>query len=111
MADERVAVWMDHWHSPQVEVCDSEEKAANFAVGVEDNGELTVVGIQFADGRTVPVEQWAAFREARERRRALWKAHVEAEAANPPRVREVVAPFGLGTVEVDPDEPDWLGVR
>lgn len=107
--DERVAVWMDHWHSPHVQVCDSEEKAADFAALVDDNGESTVVGVQFADGRTVPVEQWTAFREAQERRRAAWKARVEAEATNPPPVRVVVAPFGLGSVELDPDEPDWLG--
>ena len=102
---------MDHWHSPHVEVCDSEEMAASFAALVEENGESTVAGAQFADGRTVPVEQWAALREAQERRRAARKARVEAEAANPPPVREIKAPFGMGTVEVDLDGPDWLGMR
>lgn len=111
MADERVAVWMDHWHSPHVEVCDSEEMAASIAALVEENGESTVAGVQFADGRTVPAERWAAFREARQRHRAARKARIEEEAANPPPVREIVAPFGLGTVEVDLGEPDWLGVR
>lgn len=109
--DQRVAVWMDHYHAPYAEVCDTEQRAADFAAAVESNGESSVAGVQFPDGRLVHAERWAAFAEARERLLAAQKLRDEEFAANPPPVREVEAPFGLGTAVVSPDDPDWLGVR
>lgn len=107
--DQRVAVWAVRYHTPFVEVRDSEREAADYAVAVADSGHAAVVGVQFPDGRTVPVERWEAYAEAEDRLLEHEKRQAAEAVPNPPPRRRVQAPFGLGDAELDPDAPDWLG--
>ena len=72
-----------------------------------DNGGASPAGVQFLDGRVIAAEDWQALAEARER---LWRAQSEPVRGSPRPQRKITAPFGGGTIEIDANEPAWLGV-
>lgn len=93
------ALWYWRYHSPHYEIHDSEEEAAASALEMTDKAEGWPDGVQFADGRTVRLDDWPAYREAQARR----------DKASPPS-RKIKHPFDGQTLTVDADEPEWLGV-
>jgi hypothetical protein len=106
-----VALWYWRYHQIDYDIWDSEEEAAGIAVGMEDNGDASVAGIQFPDGRLIERNEWSAYAEAMERRdRAESEARKAAAKAKPRPMRKIMAPFTGGRqIEIDADEPSWLG--
>jgi hypothetical protein len=103
-----VALWYSRYHSPGYALCDSEEEAAGLAWGMEDSGGAAVLGVQFADGRTIERESWPVFEVVRER-----YEQAEGEARDKPRppvpVRKAVDPFCGRAIEIKASESSWLG--
>lgn len=108
----QVAVWTARYGTPDYYLFDNETSAADYAAVVADSGDASVLGAQFSDGRVIPVEQWEAYDEAEARLYASYRRR-EAEAAAAPKraVRSVRSPFGLGQIEIEASEPEWLGER
>lgn len=115
-----VALWYDG-HGRHVDTYGSEEDAAGYALYKLDDGEgdwRRLLGAQFPDGRTVDLVDypergvWPAFDEVQdeaERRRAERLAQDAMPKPPPPPMRGVRDPFGVKTVMVEMDAPDWLG--
>lgn len=105
-----VAVWLMRYGSPDYELHESEEDAASYAASVTDQGAGAVLGAQFADGRLIPVKHWKAYHtEGRRRREAEGRQRAE-YAVQPPRpTRGIRDPFEHRQLEVEADEPAWLG--
>jgi len=104
-----VALWYWRHHAISFEIYDSERDAAGAAVYMEDYEQGSPIGIQFPDGRTVHLDDWPAYHEEEERRRAQEKADSAKRAATPRPTRKVLDPFEGRAVTVDDDEPVWLG--
>jgi hypothetical protein len=109
---EQVALWYMRYLRPDYFLCKNEADAAGMAVGIAENGEASVVGVQFPDGTLIELENWPAYEEALrraseddERRRA------EQAVAPRPAMREIRDPFRGRTLEVPPDSPSWLGAQ
>ena len=105
-----VALWYWRHGSIDYDLCDNEEDAASMAVHMGDYGEASVEGVQFPDGRVVKIAKWPAFAEAVRQQRQR-EAEQRAAAAVPRPQRTITAPFGGRKIEIDADEPDWLGVK
>lgn len=109
MTDEYTcAVWYMRYFNAYYELCDTEEEAARYAVFLRDDGGGSVMGVQFADGRTIPRSEWALMDEVEEQMHAEEAAQA---AQQPPArpVRTVRDPFQGEPVAVEVDEPAWLG--
>lgn len=110
MSTDSVALWYSRYHSPDYELCDSEEEAARLGVGMEDSGGASVLGVQFADGSTIERDNWPAFRAAQE---WFWKAQRESQEASdaqpPVPRREVLDPFCGHALKIRASDPQWLG--
>lgn len=108
MSTDSVALWYARHHSPGYGLCDSEEEAAELGAGMADSGGASVLGVQFADGRTIERDSWPAFEAAQERFR-----QAEQEARDKPRPavpeREALDPFGGRMLRIRVSEPAWLG--
>jgi hypothetical protein len=104
------ALWFYRNGHPDYDLCETEDEAALLAVVMADDAMACPVGVQFASGRTVPLAEWAAFTQARERFYAdqiEQRARLLERRAEP--VRTVRSPFGDEPVEVPADDPPWLG--
>lgn len=104
------AVWYWQHQFPNVEWFDDEQSAARFALNMEDEGNGSVRGVQYADGRFVGADAWSELDAEQQRQMEAWRRGTDS-AARP--VRVVVPPFdarGL-TVTVDADAPSWLGAQ
>ena len=109
-ATEPCALWYARYHSPDYALCDSEEDAARMGVAMMENGGCAVIGVQFSDGRTIPVDDWPAWDAAEEWRNAAEKEEAERRAREPkPVMRKIRDPFRGWPLEVEPTEPEWLG--
>jgi len=110
MSTGTVALWYSRYMSSDYELCDSEDAAAGLGVGMEDSGGAVVLGVQFADGRTIERDSWPAFAAAQERFR-----QAEGEARDKPRPvvpeREVLDPFRGRSLKIRASEPQWLGMQ
>ena len=103
-AGKQVALWYLRYRQASYALWDDEEEAAGVGAAMEADGGAVVTGVQFADGRAVPRNNWTAFAAARQR-----LLEVE-EAPLPPRaVRRRLDPFSGDMVEVDACDPEWLG--
>jgi len=102
-----VALWYWRYRRIDYSLWDSEEEAAGIAAAMADDGTASPAGIQFQDGRLYPRDEWAAYRAAEDARRRAWDERVPEE---PRPKRKITAPFGGGLMEIDADEPSWLGV-
>lgn len=111
MSDEELtcAVWYVGRYGVDFDTCTDEAEAASVAAGLHNGDEAaTILGVQFADGRLVKAEEWQAFADARKRSAAMW---AEAAARPQPATRTIRDPFTGEALEVEVDEPDWLGDR
>lgn len=112
MADDEyaVAVWLMHYGAPDYELHETEQGAASYAASVEGQGAGSVLGAQFSDGRLVPVKHWKAYHaEGRRRREAEERQRAEYAARPPTPTREIRDPFEHRPLQVEADEPAWLG--
>ena len=112
MADDgqmsEVALWFRRYGSMDYELYDSEDEAANAAVGMVDANTAAPCGIQFPDGRLIDSDEWPALGAAEERVRR-WESELAARKPEPRPQRKIRAPFGGGEVEIDVGAPQWLG--
>lgn len=108
MTNKQCAVWYMRYGSVGYELCDDEREAAGFAYELEDSGNGSVTGVQFADGRVVKRDDWQALASYEEEleRSASERA---ANAPPPPPTRNIRDPFYGQSVSADVDDPDWLG--
>lgn len=101
------AVWyIDDYGQISYDLDTDEEAAARLAVAHDGDG--TVLGLQWSDGRTVPVAEWRAFADAKRRQRQLEQERRD----NPPPpipMRRAKDPFEGRTIDIEVTEPDWLG--
>lgn len=102
------ALWYVRYHQPDYMLCDDEEDAAGIGAAMMDDGGASVLGVQFPDGRTIALENWAAYAEA-ERRRDEAFARARATNEKPP-MRKIQDPFTKRDLEVEVSEPGWLGL-
>lgn len=101
------AVWYDGRGGIDYDLCDDETEAASVAAGLYESDDApTILGVQFADGRLVKADQWEAFTQAKKAQAAMW---AEAYARPRPAMRTVRDPFTGEAVDVEADEPGWLG--
>ena len=107
MSTSEVALWYWRYHSIDYSMEDSEEKATGIAAAMTDGGGASVAGIQFPDGRLIARDEWPAYAAAVQRREDAWAQRAEEK---PRPQRKITAPFGGGTMEIDADEPAWLGI-
>lgn len=104
------AVWYMRYFRPEYELCADEKEAAEYAVAVFDGGSGSILGVQFADGRTIPVNDWNFFDETMKRLDAENEARIAAQkAVVPPPAREALDPFNGEPLKIELDEPAWLG--
>ena len=75
---------------------------------LREYGEGVPVGVQLADGCTLRVEEWPAFAEYL-RKEEEAESERRAKPYVPRPKRTVLDPFEGQTVELDVDEPAWLG--
>jgi hypothetical protein len=109
VSDAVCALWVWRYSRLTYELYDSEKAAAGAALATEDYGFGSVAGVQFADGRVVPREDWPAYREAEE---AACAASLSLSQVVPPApvMRRALDPFGSGTeVRVFGVDPPWVG--
>ena len=103
------AVWyIDDRGQIDYELATDEEDAAKIAAWADGDG--TALGLQRADGTTVPAAQWRALAEAKRRQRQAEQDRRD----NPPPpipVRLAQDPFRGREIEIEVGEPDWLGER
>lgn len=101
------AVWYERHGVTSIDVFDTEEEAAGFAVYLASEGQGVPLGVQFADGRTLELGDWTAFAD----RERLWQAEEDRAAARPGSDlpdRPLRSPFTGGVAEVGADAPEWL---
>jgi hypothetical protein len=102
------ALWYERWNQISYDLFDSEQDAAGFAVYLSNEGQGVPLGVQFADGRAVKIDEWAAFSD----RQRQWEQseHGGAGCVMEPRpTRPVRDPFTDAVVDIDAGEPRWLG--
>lgn len=107
-----VALWYVRHYETRYDLWETEAKAADYGVFLqnEDDGPH-ILGVQFADGRTIERDAWPEWRAAEERERARWEQNRAEWKSRPPApVRRTLDPFG-GTepIEIELSEPSWLG--
>jgi hypothetical protein len=107
VSESEYAVWYEVWGSPDFDLEDSETEAANLAVTIEESDRAGVIeGVQLKDGRLIPAAEWLALSEARDRRKARWRERQN----QPPRpTRTTKDPFSGKSLNVDLEDPDWVG--
>ena len=102
------ALWYDRGYGRiDYDLEDGEAEAARWAVVLEDSDEpAAILGVQFADGRTIPATHWGALAEAREQAR-----QEEANRPVPPPIptHTMRDPFRGDEVEVEDESPAWVG--
>jgi hypothetical protein len=106
------AVWYYRYHVLEYELCADEDEAVRFASGMSDAGTGAVIGVQFADGRTIKEGDWSALRAYEEEQWRRYEERARAAAANPPpkrTTRTITDPFDERKIIIDAAEPDWLG--
>lgn len=106
----QVALWYWRYHTPDFDLFDSEDEAAAVGFYMQEDGQASVAGVQFRDGRTIARDQWPAWAAAEERiLRAEREARERAKSGPPRPLRKIRAPFSDGRViEIDADEPPWI---
>lgn len=111
MSEYECAVWFWRYQVPDYDLFETEQEAAEFAVGMEDNCNGAASGVQFRDGRLIKRDDWVALRTAEADRNALYIAQAEARAnATPPPTRVARDPFSGTEIKVELSEPDWVGL-
>lgn len=100
------AVWFMRYGSADYELCDDETEAASYAYHLAESGDGALLGVQFADGRTIAADHWEApGRYAEEVKRA----EAQRPTPPPPAMRKVRDPFSKQLTEVLARDPSWLG--
>lgn len=101
------AVWYLDDHSQiNYELFGAEKEAARVAVYYDGDG--TVLGLQLADGSTIPRNQWRMFADAKRR----WLQAAQDRRDNPPPptpTRPSQDPFEGCRIDIELSEPEWLG--
>jgi hypothetical protein len=111
MNDPRVALWYHRLGGVYVDIEASEEDAAESAYWMERDGAASVNGVQYPDGRFLPIEELAIYREVSERH-AREEREVAAQAAQRPPLptRTVRVPWDEDrTLTVAATLPSWIG--
>lgn len=94
------------------ELHDDEAGALEMAAWYEDGDNddvVDVLGVQFADGRTIKAAEWAGLPEARQRERE--RRRRVSEAYREPRpMRKARDPFTGATLMIHESDPPWAGV-
>jgi hypothetical protein len=101
------AVWYINDHGQiDYDLAETEEEAARFAAWADGDG--TALGLQRADGSTVPIAKWPAFSDAKRRERERWQE----QRNNPPPIptRRAHDPFMGREIDIETAEPNWLGL-
>jgi hypothetical protein len=105
-----VALWYLRFHQPDYELYESEAKAADFAAWQDYQGECTILGVQFPDGRTLARKDWPEFGRAVQRQREKRQAETALDKMEPPpAMREARDPFEDRPLQIEVSEPSWLG--
>lgn len=105
-----MALWYLRYGNADYDLHDSEREAADSAVYMEDDCQGIALGIQFPDGRTIARDSWPEFAAAGGRRNEAYEQSRARQAAAEPRpVRKASDPFSGQPVEIEADEPAWLG--
>lgn len=109
--DTRIALWTMVYNVIHVEMWDTEKQAAEVAVDMWLEGSGVVLGVQFADGRTVALSDWFLFKEELDRTEKALQESLRAHLASPkPEVRSVKCPFVTNRSAMTTDDiPDWVG--
>lgn len=121
IVDTRCALWYWTYGCASYQIFDDENQAVDAAIDISHRGAGSISGVQFADGRLLDTEHWAALRAEEKRRMAVWQAEFEQLKKMPrPKTRTVYEPFdsqhaepwqrASSEVKVPVDEPQWLGV-
>lgn len=113
MSEDTCAVWYWRHHSLDYDLYEDEQAAARFAASLEEWENGFVAGVQFSDGRLIKRDGWSAMREEERRRDQESDARMEAYKAVPPTPkRKINPPFTDDPyMEIDAEEPEWLGVQ
>lgn len=103
------AVWYVSRYNIEYDLCSDEDEAAKTAAALyEADDTPTMLGVQFADGRLIKINEWPAFAEAVQARSAMW---AEARDRPAPATRPARDPFTGAEVAIELTEPSWLGER
>ena len=101
------AAWyIDDHGQIDYELAETEDEAANYAAWADGDG--TALGLQRADGTTVPIDEWPEFAEAKRRQREYEKQLRDNPPAPAP-TRRARDPFRGVELEIETAEPEWLG--
>jgi hypothetical protein len=105
-----VAIWFRTWDNRiDFDLDDTEQEIAEWAVAQEDSDyPSTILGVQFKDGRTITAREWPALAEARRRARQAEQDRRDNPLPPTPK-RTVHDPFTGSQVQIEADDPDWLG--
>lgn len=95
------ALWYWNDGTPTYELFASEEAAAYEAVVLTSWRKHIPVGVQFADGRAVPIGAWEAYQRA-------YRGNIRPEPVAAP-TRTITDPFTNFELTVPEDDPTWLG--
>jgi hypothetical protein len=103
------AVWyIDDHGQIDYELAQNESEAARLAAWADGDG--TALGLQRADGSTLPAATWQEFADEKRRQREAERERWE----NPPPpvpIRRALDPFRGRELDIEVTEPDWLGER
>jgi hypothetical protein len=103
------ALWYVRHHAPRFELCGSEEDAVQRGMWVEEHGDGSVLGVQFADRNAVPREEWRAWQEGQRQREQEYQARLEAQVREPRATKEICDPFSGQPLMTDAFTPRWVG--
>lgn len=107
------ALWYYRYGHVAFDLCLDEDDAAHLAASIEegyDDNADTVLGVQFRDGRLLPIKDWPAVTEHRRQMRAHADAARAQRAENPVPSREARDPFTRQRVRVWSEDGDWIGI-
>lgn len=103
------ALWYTRHYAPRFELCRSEDAAVQRGMWMEEHGEGLVLGVQFADGRAVPREEWAAWWDGQRRLEQEYQARLEAQMREARETKEICDPFSSQPLMTDAFTPPWVG--
>lgn len=103
----KCVLWYMHYHSAAYELFETEREAAEFASFLFEAGDGAPTGVQFEDGRLIPIKDWDTYKTCQDEAVTASKS-AALEPLTP--TRKVRDPFEGQTVNVEVDEPRWIGI-
>lgn len=98
------ALWYWRRFAIEYELFETEREAADYALYLIDYAEGVPQGVQFSDGRLIQFDRWDAYGDALEEQRRRVKEK------NRLKMKTIKCPFTRSPVNVEFNEPEWLGI-